>query len=68
MNKDIDINSLESQVETLLSSRFQLQDEMASLRHKLAKLTQERAELMDKNRKAAAMIKRIVSQLRNELP
>jgi uncharacterized protein (TIGR02449 family) len=62
---DSDLIHLELQIETLLDSREQLRIENSSLRQKLLKLTQERAELLDKNKRAATKIKRIISQLRN---
>jgi uncharacterized protein (TIGR02449 family) len=62
---DSDLIHLELQIETLLHSREQLQIENSSLRQKLLKLTQERAELLDKNKRAVTKIKRIISQLRN---
>jgi len=62
------LSNLELQIEALLDSREQLQSDNGSLRGKLSKLTQQRAELQDKNTKAASNIKRILSQLRTELP
>ncbi len=62
-----DLINLELQIESLIKSREQLQTENSSLRQKLIKLTQERAELLDKNKRATSKIKRIISQLRNEL-
>jgi uncharacterized protein (TIGR02449 family) len=59
--------TLELQLETLIKSRQELKDENSCLRHKLVKLTQERAELIDKNSRAMAKIKRILAQLRNEV-
>lgn len=64
---DSEFIHLELQIETLIQSREQLKMENVSLRQKLIKLTQERAELLDKNKRAATKIKRIISQLRNEL-
>lgn len=63
----LDLINLELQIESLLQSHHKLLVENTSLRHKLIKLTQERAELVDKHRKAVIKIKRIVSQLRTEL-
>lgn len=63
---DTDLINLELQIESLLQSREQLLTENLSLRRKLVKLTQERAELLDKNKKAAVKIKRVISHLRNE--
>lgn len=63
----LDLNHLELQIETLLQTREKLLSENLSLRQKLIKLTQERAELLDKNKRAASKLKRILVQLRNEI-
>ncbi len=65
--ENLDLISLELVIETLLQSHEKLKIENGSLRHKLVKITQERAELLDKNKKAATRIKRIMSQLRSEM-
>lgn len=65
--ENFDLINLELQIESLIKSREQLLSENSSLRQKLVKLTQERAELLDKNKRAGSKIKRIISQLRNEL-
>jgi uncharacterized protein (TIGR02449 family) len=65
---DIQLTRLESQIEILLKSRDQLRAENHSLRQKLAKVTQERADLLGKNQKASLKIKRIIAQLRNDIP
>lgn len=62
-----DFQNFELQIELLIQSREQLKLENLSLRQKLVKLTQERAELLDKNKRAAVKIKRIISELRNEM-
>ncbi len=59
--------NLELQIEYLLQTFERLRSENLFLRQKLIKLTQERADLTDKNKKAATKIKRIVSQLRSEV-
>lgn len=63
----VDLVNLELQIETLLQTHEKLRTENGSLRQKLSKLTQERAELVDKNNKAATKIKRIISLLRSEM-
>lgn len=65
--ENYDLLNLELRIESLIQSRQKLQCENSSLRQKLIKLTQERADLLDKNQKAAVKIKRIISQLRNEV-
>lgn len=62
-----DLINLELQIESLLQTHEKLRNENHSLRQKLVKITQERAELLDKNQKATAKIKRIISQLRSEM-
>lgn len=62
-----DLINLALQIETLIKSREELRCENISLRQKLTKLTQERAKLLEKNKLAATKIKRIISQLRNEM-
>lgn len=62
-----DFNHLELQIEMLIQSREKLLHENLSLRQKLIKLTQERAELIDKNKRAASKLKRMIVQLRNEI-
>jgi cell division protein ZapB len=62
------LNNLESQIESLLLVREQLKAENHSLRQKLSKLLQERATLAEKNQQAANKVKRVISQLRNEIP
>lgn len=64
---EVEFVDLESKIEMLLKSRDQLKAENASLRQKLTKITQQRAELLDKNQKAAAKIRRFIEQLRNEI-
>lgn len=64
---DSDLINLELQIETLIKSREMLRAENSLLREKLTKLTRVGAELRDKNKRATIKIKRIISQLRNEL-
>ncbi|QLH42572.1 MAG: TIGR02449 family protein [Coxiellaceae bacterium] len=54
---ELQLNSLEIQIESLLQSWQQLKHENTLLRHKLARLTKERAELLDKNQRAIARVK-----------
>ena len=64
---NIELNDLETQIEALMKSHQLLRAENHSLRQKLVKTTQERADLLDKNQKATVKIKRIIGQLRNEI-
>jgi uncharacterized protein (TIGR02449 family) len=64
---NIDLINLELQIESLLQTHEKLKSENHSLRQKLIKITQERAELLDKNKKAVAKVKKIISQLRSEM-
>lgn len=65
--ENLDLINLELQIETLLQLHEKLKSENHSLRQKLVRINQERAELLDKNKKATSKIKRIMSQLRSEL-
>lgn len=65
---DNELHNLETNVDSLLKSHGQLKVENNALRQKLAKLVQERTDLIEKNKKAATKVKRIISQLRNEIP
>jgi len=64
---DIELTNLDLQIEALLRDRRNLKMENHSLRLKLFRLTQERAQLHDKNQIAASKIKRVISQLRSDL-
>lgn len=64
---DLDLTDLDLRIESLLRDRRHLKGENQSLRLKLFKLTQERAQLQDKNLVAASKIKRVLSQLRSDL-
>lgn len=68
MTPELDLNRLSTQIETLLKSRDQLRVENLSLHQKLVKLTNERAILLDKKHKTAEKLKRIINQLRNQMP
>ena len=59
------INNLELQIEHLLATYGRLYGENATLRKKLIKITQERATLLDKNKKATNHIKRMLTQLKD---
>jgi uncharacterized protein (TIGR02449 family) len=63
----IEFVNLELQIESLLQTYEKLRSENNYLRQRLTKLTQERAELLDRNKKATVKIKRIISQLRSEI-
>ena len=58
---------LELQIESLLESRDHLKSENNSLRHKLSKITQERAMLAEKNKTATSKIKKIIGHLKEEI-
>lgn len=64
---DVDLANLDVQIDALLRDRRNLRMENQSLRLKLFRLTQERAQLHDKNLIAASKIKRVISQLRSDL-
>ncbi len=64
---DVDLANLDQRIEALLHDRRHLKLENQSLRQKLFRLTQERAQLQDKNFMAASKIKRVLSQLRSDI-
>ncbi len=64
---DLDLTDLDLRIEALLRDRRHLKMENQSLRQKLFKITQERAQLQDKNLTAASKIKRVLSQLRSDI-
>ncbi|MCB1828308.1 MAG: TIGR02449 family protein [Coxiellaceae bacterium] len=61
------LTHLELQIEGLMNAREKLSQENNSLRHKLTKVTQERARLYDKTERAAARIKRLIAQLKDDM-
>lgn len=63
---DLDLNEFTLKIDALLKSRQQLKAENLFLRQKLLKVTQERADLQEKNQKAVSKIKRLIQELRNE--
>ena len=63
----VQLNNLEFQVDTLLHRLEKLQTENQLLRSQLAHAHREKMRLKDKNQKAVIKVKRIVSQLKEEL-
>lgn len=61
------LTNLELQIEMLLQARDKLSQENSSLRHKLTKVTQDRAKLQDKTEKTATRIKKLIAQLKDDL-
>lgn len=64
---DTELTKLETQIEALMKAHQLLKAENSSLRQKLVKITQERADLLERNQKASTKVKRIISQLRNDI-
>ena len=64
----IEISGLEYQVDYLLRSLERLQVENASLRQKLTSHNRERSLLATKTQQTAEKIKKIISQLKEDLP
>jgi|JI10StandDraft_1071094.scaffolds.fasta_scaffold1664151_2 uncharacterized protein (TIGR02449 family) len=64
---DLDLADLDIRIDSLLRDRQHLKVENQSLRQRLFRLTQERAQLQDKNLIAASKIKRVLSQLRSDI-
>ena len=63
----VQLNNLEFQVDTLLHRLEKLQAENQLLRGQLSLAHREKMRLKDKNQKAVIKVKRIVSQLKEEL-
>ena len=66
-NLELTVENLLDSCSGLKTSHKQLEDENISLRNRLSKLTQERAQLVDKNNIASNQIKRIITQLRSDI-
>ncbi len=64
---DVELANLDQRIEALIRDRRHLKSENQSLRQKLFRITQERAQLQDKNLMAASKIKRVLSQLRSDI-
>lgn len=64
---DVNLANLDQRIEALIRDRRHLKLENQSLRQKLFRLTQERAQLQDKNFMAMSKIKRVLSQLRSDI-
>lgn len=64
----IELSELEYQVDHLLRSLERLKTENNMLRQKLANNARERSLLVEKNLYAAQKIKKIIAQLREEMP
>ena len=65
-NMDL-LTNLELQIESLLQVRDKLSQENYSLRHKLTKTTQDRAKLQNKTERTTNRIKKLISQLKDDL-
>ncbi len=63
----VELNNLEFQVDTLITNIESLQRENHALRSQLASSNRDRTRLKDKNQKAILKIKRIISQLKDEI-
>jgi uncharacterized protein (TIGR02449 family) len=63
----VELNNLEFQVDTLLANLENLQKENQALRGQLANNNRERTRLKEKNQRAATKIKRIITQLKDEI-
>ena len=66
MMKTIEISGLEYQVDHLLRTLDRLKMENNTLRQRLESSTRERSYLIDKNRRIAANIRKLIAQLREE--
>ncbi|AAO89635.1 TIGR02449 family protein [Coxiella burnetii] len=64
----LELSELEYQVDHLLRSLERLKSENNALRQKLATQVRERSLLVEKNLQAAQKIKKVITQLREEMP
>jgi len=65
---DMDLlTNLELQIESLMQAREKLAQENEFLRHKLTRVTQERAKLQDKTEKVGTRIKKLIAKLKDDL-
>lgn len=62
-----ELNKLETQVETLLTTHERLARENRSLRSQLTKAMRERAHLLEQKQQAIGKVKRIITQLKEEI-
>lgn len=63
----VELNDLENQIDSLLENLTQLKMDNQALRNQLATSANERSQLQEKNQEAAMKIRRIISQLKEEL-
>ena len=63
-----ELNDLELEVDSLIENLNRLKRENQTLRSQMAVSAQERSTLQTKNKDAATKIRRIISQLKEELP
>lgn len=61
------LNSLELQVDSFVESFHKLALENNSLRKEIVRLNQDRATLLDRKNKISEHLKKIISQLQDEL-
>lgn len=64
---EMEFTNLELQIEALIYSRIQLEQENLSLRKQLAKMTQKHAQLSNKIDNVTQKIKRTIVQLRKDV-
>lgn len=62
-----ELSNLELQIDSLLDNLNRLKSDNQALRNQLAMSMQERSQLQEKNEEAAMKIRRIISQLKEEL-
>lgn len=63
----LELSGLEYQVDHLLRYLERLKAENNSLRQKLSSSIRERSKLLEKNRKAAVKIKKVITQLKEQM-
>lgn len=63
----VELNNLEFQVDTLINNLEALQAENQTLKNQLAISNRDKTRLKERNERAATKIKRIITQLKEEL-
>ena len=62
-----ELHDLEAEIDNLLQSVDQYRTEIKSLRHQMTTINRERIRLKEQNQLAAKKIKRLITQLKEEV-
>ena len=64
---ELELTSLENKLESLLQSHSKLQEENIILQKKIQEMNAQHTKLLEKNIQAAMQVKKIISQLKEEV-